>query len=229
MTKNKILLQGIYDVLPLLLPVIPFGIIFGVIGVELGFGPYVTFASSFIIFAGSSQIVFIQLLSAGASSLVTITSVGIVNSRHLLYGAVFAQYLDKLRWCWKILLSYLLTDQAFAVSNKYFKKNHKQKYFYYHLLGSGITLWVSWQLSTLLGIVLGSIVPDELGLSFTIPLTFIGLLVGEFRKWDHVLVMMVSGCIAMFAFNMPFKAYIIVAALSGLFIAYLINRKNGKK
>jgi len=28
---------------------------------------------------------------------------------------------------------------------------------------------------------------------------------------------------------MPFKAYIIVAALSGLFVAYLINRKNGKK
>jgi len=41
--------------------------------------------------------------------------------------------------------------------------------------------------------------------------------------------MIVSGCIAMFAFNMPFKAYIIVAALSGLFIAYLMNRKIGKK
>ena len=223
--KNKIFTKGILDCLPLLLPVVPFGIIFGVIGMELGVGPYVTYATSFIIFAGSSQIVFIQLISAGASPLVTLTSVGIVNSRHLLYGAVLAEYLEKLKLRWKILLSYLLTDQAFAVSNKYFKKNNKNKFAHYHLLGSGLSLWVTWQLSTILGIVLGAIVPEELGLSFTIPLTFISLLVSEFRKSKHIIVILVSGCVALLAYNMPFKTYIIIAAIAGLSVAAFLNRK----
>ena len=56
--KKENLLKGFYDVSPLLLPVVPFGIIFGAIGIELGFGPYITYATSIIIFSGASQIVF---------------------------------------------------------------------------------------------------------------------------------------------------------------------------
>ena len=65
-----------------MIPVVPFGIIFGAIGIELGFGPYLTYATSIIIFSGASQIVLLQLISAGASSLVAITSSSIVSTRH---------------------------------------------------------------------------------------------------------------------------------------------------
>ena len=92
-TRLKTLSRGIIDVSPLMIPVIPFGIIYGVIGMELGLGAYMTFGMSIIIFGGASQIVLLQLFSGGASSLVAITSVGAVNSRHLLYGAVFSEYL----------------------------------------------------------------------------------------------------------------------------------------
>ena len=88
--KYKIFLKGSFDVLPLMIPVIPFGIIFGAIGIELGFGPYITYATSIIVFSGASQIVILQLLSAGASSIVTIASSSVISSRHLLYGAVFS-------------------------------------------------------------------------------------------------------------------------------------------
>jgi predicted branched-subunit amino acid permease len=64
------------DISPHMLSVIPFGIICGAIGVELGFDPYLVYAMSFIIFGGASQIVFLQVLSGGASSLVAVTSVG---------------------------------------------------------------------------------------------------------------------------------------------------------
>ena len=93
-TRLKTLSRGIIDVSPLMIPVIPFGIIYGVIGMELGIGPYMTLGLSIIIFGGASQIVLLQLFSGGASSFVTISSVGAVNSRHLLYGAIFSQYLS---------------------------------------------------------------------------------------------------------------------------------------
>ena len=228
--KLKTLAKGIVDVSPLMIPVFPFGIIYGVIGMELGIGPYMTLGLSIIIFGGASQIVFLQLFSGGASSLVIFSSVGAVNSRHLLYGAVLSEHLSTLKLTWKIILSYVMVDQAFAVSNTYFKNNRKNENKHFHLLGAGFTCWTIWQISTILGIVLGSVVPEELGLSFTISLTFLALLINDFRKFKNIIVMSVSGIVATIGFNsIPFKAYIIVAALSALAVAALLTLMNSKE
>ena len=229
-TRLKILIKGILDVSPLMIPVFPFGIIYGVIGMELGIGPYMTLGLSIIIFGGASQIVLLQLFSGGASSLVILSSVGAVNSRHLLYGAVLSEYLSNLKLTWKIILSYIMVDQAFAVSNTYFKKNKNSKNKHYHLLGAGFTCWTIWQISTILGIALGSVVPEKLGLSFTISLTFLALLISDFRKLKNIIVMLTSGIVATIGFNtIPFTAYIIVAALSALVVATLITLIDSKK
>ena len=225
MPKIDTFIKGILDILPLMIPVVPFGIIYGVIGVEIGFSPMEVFAMSFVIFAGSSQIAFAQLFAAGASPLVMISSVAVINSRHILYGAVLAEYLGKLRLTWKILLSYLMADQAFSVSSAYFKKNLKNKNVHFHMLGSGLTLWSLWQLSTLIGIVLGNIVPAQLGLEFAIPLTFFSLILSELRKLDHVIIILISGICSVLTYNFPFKIYIIFSAIFSLIISIMINKK----
>ena len=227
MKKSKLFLNGIIDVLPLLIPVVPFGIILGAIGIELGFSVLETFATSLIIFGGASQIVFLQLFSGGASSIITITSTFVVNSRHLLYGASLSEYLNKLSIGWKIILSYLLTDQAYAVSNIFFEKNKDNDLKHYYLLGSGFILWFVWQIFTFVGIFLGSIVPEELGLSYTIPLTFISLLVGYFRKLDHLIVILISGMLSITLYDVPLKSYIILSSFLSLLVAFAIIHLKG--
>ena len=220
----KVFLKGIFDVSPLMIPVVPFGLIFGVLSIDIGFSPLETMGMSLIVFGGASQIVLLQLFSGGASSLVIISSVGAVNSRHLLYGAVVSEHLSELRLVWKIIISYFLIDQAFAVSNDYLKKN-KNKNKYFHLVGGGATCWIIWQSTTFLGIILGSAIPEELGLSFAVPLTFLALLVNDFRKFINVIVIIISGFVATIGYNyIPFKAYVIVAALAGLFAAMMLTK-----
>ena len=225
MKKITVFKKGFMDVIPLTIPVIPFGVIYGVVGVELGLSPLVTFAMSFIIFAGSSQIAFVQLYTAGASPLVMISSVLAINSRHFLYSAVLAQYLNKLNLYWKILLGYLMTDQAFSVSLSYFKKNQKKTFSHYHMLGSGFTLWLLWQISTLSGIVLGNVIPEALGLEFAIPLTFLSLIIAELKKYDHLLIIIISGAISLVTYNFPLKVYIILSAFVGLVAAFILTTK----
>lgn len=225
MKQLQILKKGFLDAIPLAIPVIPFGIIYGVIAIEIGLSPIVAFCMSFIIFAGSSQIAFAQLFSAGATPLVMISSVAVINSRHFLYGAVLSQYLNKLNCYWKILLGYLMTDQAFIVSLSYFKKNYKKKNAHFHMLGSGFTLWFLWQLSTLVGIILGNVLPEELGLTFAIPLTFLSLIISELKKSDHLIVIMTSGTISLIAYNFPFKIYIIISVFIALCVAYILIAK----
>ena len=223
-SKSEIFKKGSLAVAPHMLSVIPFGIICGAIGVEMGFNPYLVYAMSIIIFGGASQIVFLQLLSAGASTFIAVTSVGVINSRHLLYGAILSEYLEKLTLLKKLIISYFIVDQGFAESNKFLKKNKNQKNIHYHLLGTGITLWICWQISTILGIILGSFIPEELGLKFAVPLTFIAILVNEFRKVDQVIVIFVSGISSLLFFDAPFKSYIIISPLVALFVASLVLR-----
>ncbi len=220
----KIFLKGIIDVSPLMIPVVPFGLIFGILAIDIGFSPLATMGMSLIIFGGASQIILLQLFSGGASSLVIISSVGAVNSRHLLYGAVVSEHVSDLKLIWKIIISYFLIDQAFAVSNEYFKKN-KQKNKYFHLIGGGFTCWVIWQTTTFLGIILGATIPEKLGLSFAVPLTFLAILINDFRKIINVIVIIVSGLVALFGFNyIPYKAYVIVAAFVGLLAALILTK-----
>ena len=222
--KLKIFLKGVIDVSPLMIPVVPFGLIFGVLAIDVGFTPMETMGMSLIIFGGASQIVLLQLFSGGASSLVIISSVGAVNSRHLLYGAVVSEHLSDLKLIWKIIISYFLIDQAFARSNEYFKKN-KDENKYFHLIGGGATCWIIWQSTTFLGIILGTAIPEKLGLSFAIPLTFLALLINDFRKFINVFVIIVSGLVATLGYNIiPFKAYVIVAALIGLLSAIILTK-----
>ncbi len=223
-SNSKIFLKGIIDVSPLMIPVVPFGLIFGILAIDIGFSPLATMGMSLIIFGGASQIVLLQLFSGGASSLVIISSVGAVNSRHLLYGAVVSEHVSDLKLIWKIIISYFLIDQAFARSNEYFKKNNDSNK-YFHLIGGGVTCWVIWQTTTFLGIILGSAIPEKLGLSFAVPLTFLALLVNDFRKMINVIVIIISGLVATLGYNyIPYKAYVIVAALTGLFIAMILTK-----
>ena len=224
LSKKHLFSRGMLDIAPHMLSVIPFGIICGAIGVELGFNPYLVYGMSIIIFGGASQIVYLQLLSGGASTLVAVTSVGVINSRHLLYGAVLSEYLDKLSFLKKLLISYFIVDQGFAESNKFFKKNKNEQHLHYHLIGTGGTLWVCWQVTTISGIILGSFVPEELGLKFAIPLTFIAIVVQDLKKLDHVIVMLVCGISSLLFFDAPFKSYIHISPVIALFVAALLLR-----
>ena len=225
MKRYQIFLQGIKDVLPLNIPVVLFGVFYAVLCIELGFSAYFAIGTSLIIFAGGSQLIFITLLTAGAVPWVIFGSVIMNNSRNFLYGAVFSKYIENKSNIWKIILSFFLTDQCFAVSNEYLKKNYKNEFAHYHMLGSGITVWVIWQLSNLLGVWLGDIVSDQLSLNFFVAITFLALIAKNLGKLDHFLVILLSATCSLIFYNLPLKAYVIVAAIAGISLAYLMNSK----
>ena len=103
---------GVREEVPLIFGVAPFGLVFGVLGIESGLSPWQTILMSSILFGGASQIVFAQLWAAGVPALIVGGSVCVINLRHVLYSASIAAYLRHLPLRWRILLGYLLTDEA---------------------------------------------------------------------------------------------------------------------
>ena len=151
---------GVRQELPLQLGVVPFGLVFGVLGLASGLSPLQTILLSSVLFGGASQVVFAQLWGVGVPAPIVGASVSVINLRHALYSASMAPYLRTLPLRWRIPLAYLLTDEAYAVSINRFTNEPASPYQHYHLLGTGLTLWVCWQIATITGVVFGATIPD---------------------------------------------------------------------
>ncbi|MDA4121299.1 MAG: AzlC family ABC transporter permease [Thaumarchaeota archaeon] len=222
------LLAGTKAVLPILLGVIPFGLTYGVLAVGAGLPVAAAVGMSSILFAGSSQFVSIQLFSAAVPLALILLTVLIVNLRHLLYSASMAPHLRELRLSWKVILSYLLTDEAYVVTITHYNKAgaliNRQWYF----LGAGFTMWGAWQVSTFVGVFLGTLIPSNLSLEFAVTLTFIALLVPNLKDRPSVITAITSGIIAVIAINLPFRLNILVAAILALGVGLLAGRLQHK-
>ena len=169
--------QGVRDVSPILVGIAPFGLIAGAAGIEAGLSAAQTMGLSVFVFAGASQLAAIELIGQDAGvGLIVITAL-IINARMMMYSASIAPHILGYRNQLKLLMTYVLTDQAYALSIPRFQRTdlsdaHKTRYY----LGAALTLWVVWQVTTAIGIVVGAAVPPALQLDFAIPLVFLALL-----------------------------------------------------
>ena len=213
--------NGVRDEMPLMLGVFPFGMVFGVLGIEAGLDPIVVMAMSVIVFGGASQVVFLQLISAGTSGTVIAGTVGIINLRHALYSATMTNYIDKLSMRWRILLSYLLTDEAFFITLNRMQTQPPSPYMHYHMLGTGGLLWVMWQISTALGVILGELIPDSLNLGFAIPLTFMAIVLPQIKSIPPLVALITASLVALAGQELPWNIWVIAAGLIGMFAGYI--------
>jgi 4-azaleucine resistance transporter AzlC len=218
--------SGVKTVLPLMIGVLPFGMIYGILAIGAGLPPSTAQAMSAIIFAGSSQFIFAQLYALGIPSIINVLTVGVLNLRHGLYSASIAPYLQKLPNRWKWVLAYLLTDEAYAVTINHYQQdgNLRNKHWFY--LGSGLTLWTTWQLSTAAGIFLGTSIPASWSLDFTLALTFIAIVVPALKDRSSIGAALSAGVAAVILFNLPLKLGLLAASLVGILVGLAIERRS---
>ncbi len=216
-------ITGVRDLLPLLLGVVPFGMIYGAVAVGAGIPTAVAQGMSSIVFAGSSQFIAAQLIGLGAPALVIIVTVFVVNLRHALYSASIAPHIKQLSAGWKVVLSYLLTDEAYATTIIHYLRSRDHTYSHWYFLGAGLALWTSWQMSTALGIFAGAQIPSSLPLDFALPVTFIALVVPALRDHAAVAAAAAAGALGVLAMGMPYQLGLIVAAIVGLVVGLLVE------
>jgi 4-azaleucine resistance transporter AzlC len=217
-------LRGVRDELPILLGVVPFGMIFGALAVLNGLSPWMAQSTSAIIFAGSAQFIAVQLLGTGASIAVILMVVFVVNIRHALYSASVAPYIAHLKPVWKYVLAYLLTDEAYVVAITNYNKNGVSAYRHWYFLGAGVTLWTSWQISTLVGILAGGSIGENWPVGFALPLTFIALVIPGLKDRPAVAAAITAGVIGLLAFSLPYKTGLLLAAFCGIAVGLLLEK-----
>ncbi len=227
MTPRREFAAGIRAELPILLGVLPFGLIYGALALQAGIPAAPAMAMSSIVFAGSAQFVATQLIAAGTPIGLLLLTTFVVNLRHLLYSASLAPYLCPLRPAWKGALAYLLTDEAYAVAITHYSQtsptlttppsprdepDHRHWFF----LGAGLTLWTTWQASTAAGLYLGARIPSAWHLEFALPLTFLALARPAVTDRATAITVLVASVVGIASYGLAMRLGIIVGALAGI-------------
>jgi 4-azaleucine resistance transporter AzlC len=224
-TRHSELLAGFRAELPILLGVIPFGMIYGVLALQAGLPVSAAQAMSAVVFAGSAQFMSVQLVSSVTPALVMVLSILVINLRHTLYSASVAPYLKGLSLRWRGLLAYLLTDEAYAVTITHYQQAELTPLSHWFFLGAGLTLWIGWQISTAVGIFLGAQIPASWSLDFTLALTFIALLVPSIKDRTTAVVALSAGLVAVLAYNLPYKLGMLAAILTGIMVGIYMEKR----
>jgi len=216
--------RGVRDVSPLLLGVAPFGIVAGIAAIEAGMSVTQALGMSVIVFAGASQLAAIELVGQGTPLTVVVVTAVVINLRMLMYSASIAPYFRSLSTRVRGGLAYLLTDQAYALSiARYRDGDCADRVAYY--LGAGLTLWVVWQVTTVVGALAQAGIPSSLGLEFTVPLVFLALLVPAMEDGPTTVAGLVGGFVAAAAGILPLNLGLLVGASVGIVAGLLAETR----
>ena len=214
---------GLRAFLPLIMSNAPLGMVCGAAAIAAGMTPLQASAMSWAIFAGSSQIVAAQLLVAGAPFLVIVATATVVNLRFMMYSAALSPFLGHLGRRWQLALAYLLTDQPFALGLTHYMQPGETRHRHWFMLGLASAIWVCWQLATLAGILLGSLIPAHWSIDFVLPLTFIAIVVPMLKDRSTLAAALVGGG-ASVLLTLPLKLNLMAATLLGILTGMLVDR-----
>ena len=183
--------RGFRAMAPLWLGVVPFGLAYSVTARDAGLSVLETQSLSVLVFAGSAQVSAAGLFATGAAGLEIVLTTVLLNVRHLLYGLSLGREIELTRRQ-RPIAAYFLTDEAFGVV-----AGSSERSFPF-LLGTELSLFATWNLSTFGGALLGAAIPDpeEIGVDLIFPLAFLALLVPLVRTRVELAVAAASGVVA---------------------------------
>jgi 4-azaleucine resistance transporter AzlC len=216
-------LAGVKLMAPLAIFVVPFGLAFGLAAIQKGIDPWTAIAMSAIVFAGASQFAALDLWLHPLPVVAILVTTGIVNARHLLYGASLYAWLRPVPHVQRLPVVAVMTDLAWATSMQAAQRGERDVGI---LLGGGLLLWVVWTLATAAGAFLATGIGDPklYGLDVVMVAFFAANLVGLWRGRSDVVPWLAAAAAALAGlWLLPTGWHVIIGAMAGGIVGVLAD------
>jgi predicted branched-subunit amino acid permease len=204
----------------------------GVAMVKSGIGLVSALVMSVFVFAGSSQLAALPLFAAAAPMWVILATAFCVNLRFIVFSVHLRPYVMHLPLATRLLKGYLFADLNYVLFTKRFPRPAtdtaglaRQDAYW---TASGVTGWLVWAASNIVGVVLAASVPSEWGLGFAGILALLGIMCSLATSTSRVVSAAVSGAAAVAAFALPMKLNILVAIAAAVAFGLLLERASPK-
>lgn len=207
---------GIRDIAPILIGIVPFGLVSGALVIQAGFGLAEAMGMSLLVNAGASQIVATQLFLDGAPIWIALATALVVNVRMFIYSVSIAPVLEGASAGLRPLLGHMLVDQNYAATMTLGRFRDDVDIIPYYV-GAWLALAGTWQLSNVAGAVVGPFIPASWGLDFAVPLVFLALLAPTLKSRTAIGVAAVTGfAAATLVPVLPMQTGLVVAIVAGM-------------
>lgn len=213
-------LQGMKDILPLSIAVIPWAVLAGSVAVHAGLTFMQALGMSALVFAGAAQLVSLSMLTAGASIFSIVLTIFFLTSQHFVYALQLQKDIGHRPLIQRITIGFLLTDELYATA---MLKHHRP---YWYLLGAGLSFYVCWVGFSLVGIRLATRIPDlnSFHLEFSIVAIFIVMAILLIKNKIAIVGICVSAVMAIVLTWMQLDVAILFAGLSGMFVSACLDK-----
>ena len=175
------------DTAPFAAALIPFGLAVGAASAAADLPATTAMFGALILLAGAAQLAAVETLAADGGILSVIVVVGLVNLRFVFYGAGVADWFAGVSIRRRLLLAFPIVDQTFMLCQQRFEHEldpaWRQRYYLTVTAFLGGTFVGCQVISHLLG----THVPEWLGLHLAAPLAFAGLLANSLRSRGEVI------------------------------------------
>jgi len=213
----------------MLVGTVPFGLVTGVAAIAAGLTPLQGVAISVLAFSGIAQLVAMQLIAVGSPMILTVAAATVVSLRLLMYSAALAPHLAHLDRRWRLLLSYLMTDQSFASTVRRYGEPGDRTHKHWHFLGSCSMLWITWQAAVVAGVVAGSGVPANWSLDFIVVLTFVALMVPVVRTRADLAAAIVAAVVSLATLGLPYRLALIAGSIAGIAAGLALEARHRRR
>lgn len=229
-------LRGIKVVFPVVLSYIPFGFLLGAQAsmhnmsmLELGLMCAVNFA-------GGSEFVATGLWQDTPPLLLIVAMTLLVNCRHILMGATMIPFCRRFSIKRIVLSFFFLCDECWALSlqdcYRRVKNGYSPAFSYKFYMAVGISLYVTWVISALLGGYLGNMTGDLTKYGFDMAFTaiFIVIVRGMWQGWKRGVpwaISLVTACLV--KLTVPGEWFVIAGTLAGILTVLVLPESFLKK
>jgi predicted branched-subunit amino acid permease len=146
-----------------------------------------------------------------------------VNLRFVIFSTMWRNYFggfDRLRRC---LIGYFSGDVVFVLFQRRFPEQRPAPGQLPYFMGATTTTWLSWQVTSVLGMVLANEVPMHWGLGFAGVLALLGVLLSMLSDRIAWVSAGVAGTAAVAAFALPLRLNILVGIAAAVAVGLVLE------
>ena len=220
--------RGMRDMSSVAPGIASWGMMTGVAMVKSGLSLPEALLMGLTVFAGSSQLAAIPLISAGAPIWVILATAFCVNLRFVVFSAHLRPYIMHQPLWRRMLSGYMTADLSYVLFTRRYPhpstdaavRQSQEAYW----VGNSAVNWASWTIPGLLGIVLANAIPPAWGLGFAGILALMGVLCSLITDRLRAVSAGVAGAAAVAVFALPLKLNILVAIAAAVAVCMLLEK-----
>ena len=228
--------RGLKAGIPIALGYLSVSFTFGIMAVSTGMYWWQALLVSMTTVTSAGQLAGIQIMPLSQQYMEMFISQLTINVRYSFMSVSLAQKTDKnFKGIHKVILGFMMTDEIFAVAVR--EKNLRKSFF----AGLGVLPYIGWSVGTLLGAILGGVLPVSVlnAMGIALYAMFIAIVIPDAVKSKAVTVVCVIAIILQLAFNyMPMlnkasggiaiSVCAVVAAIIGALIFPVVDERENE-